>query len=186
MIDRRNVNVTVVLFIGFVFASVTGVARAQADKSDKVPMATVTAGWTYLWADQGAGERSNLSGWFARPAVPIGRGYSGFADFTNYYGSNHKGTVNSHGFTFGVSKDIFMQPRFKPAIFAEVGDVRSSNAGTIVNQFAFATGASFGIPLRQWVSLAITPAEYIFLYPKGDVRNDFNSKVGFSFPIGHR
>lgn len=186
MIDRRNVNVAVVLCIGIAVAFVTGAARAQDGEPEKAPIATVTAGWTYLWADQGAGERSNLNGWFARPAVTIGRGYSGFADLTNYYGSNHKGRVNSHGFTFGVSKDIFTQPRFKPAIFAEVGDVRSSNAGVIVNQFAFATAASFSIPLQRWVSLAITPAEYIFLYPKGDVRNDFNSKVGFSFPIGHR
>lgn len=57
MIDRRNVNVAVVLFIGIAFASVTGVAKAQDNKPEKVPIATVTAWWTYLWTDQGAGER---------------------------------------------------------------------------------------------------------------------------------
>jgi hypothetical protein len=163
-----------------------GLLHAQEKQSDTSPIANVTVGWTYLWADQGGGERSNLNGWFARPAVTIGRGYSAFADFTNYYGSNHKGSINSHGYTFGVSRDIFTHPKLKPTIFAEVGDVRASNAGSIVNQLAVAAGASFAIPLRRWVSLAITPAEYIFLYPKGDWRNDFNSKVGFSFPIGHR
>jgi hypothetical protein len=178
-------NAFVPFCVGIVFAFLPCVAKAQDDKPE-TPIAVVTAGWTYLWADQGSGERSNLNGWFARPAVTIGKGYSGFADFTNYYGANHKGAINSHGFTFGVSKNVFTRIRFKPVIFAEAGDVRSSNAGAIVNQFAFATGASFSVPLRKWVSLAITPAEYIFLYPKGEIRNDFNSKVGLSFPIGHR
>ncbi len=133
-----------------------------------------------------AGERSNLNGWFARPSVTIGKGYAGFADFTNYYGANHKRSINSHGFTFGVSKNVFTKPKFKPSVFAEAGDVRSSNAGSILNQFAFAAGASSALPLAHWVSLAITPAEWIFLYPKGDPRNDFNAKVGLSFPIGKR
>jgi hypothetical protein len=159
---------------------------AQNNESAKSPIATVTVGWTYLYADQGSGERSNLNGWFARPSVTIGKGFSGFADFTNYYGASHKGSINSHGFTFGVSKGVFSTPKLKPTVFAEAGDVRSSNAGSIVNQFAFAAGASFAIPLRSWVSLAVTPAEWVFVYPKGNPRNDFNSKIGFSFPIGRR
>jgi hypothetical protein len=171
--------VTIVLFVGM------AVSIAHAQGSESTPRANVTIGWTYLWADQGAGERSNLNGWFARPAVTIGKGYAAFADFTNYYGANHKGSINSHGYTFGLSKTVFARPRIKPAVFAEAGDVRSSNAGAIVNQFVFATGASFSIPFRSWVALAITPAEYVFLHPNGDVRNDFNSKVGLSFSFGH-
>jgi hypothetical protein len=42
------------------------------------------------------------------------------------------------------------------------------------------------VPITRWVSLSVTPAEYIFLYPKGDPRNDFNAKIGFTFPIGKR
>lgn len=160
--------------------------RGQNTDPPKSPIATLTVGWTYLYADQGMGERSNLNGWFVRPSLTIAKGLSGFADFTNYYGANHKGSINSHGFTFGVSKEVFSTPKFKPSVFAEAGDVRSSNAGSIVNQFAFAAGGSFAIPIRRWVSLAITPAEWIFLYPKGDARDDFNSKLGFSFPIGKR
>ena len=49
-----------------------------------------------------------------------------------------------------------------------------------------ATGASFSIPLRPWVSLMVLPAEYVFLYPHADWRNDINSKFGLTFPIGHR
>jgi hypothetical protein len=118
-----------------------GLVPSRCMAQEEEPIANVTVGWTYLWADQRAGERSNLNGWFARPAFSLGKGYAVFADFTNYYGANHKGSINSHGYTFGLSKNIFSTPKFKPTIFAEAGDVRASNAGSIVNQFAFAAGA---------------------------------------------
>ena len=156
-----------------------------AQNREPVPRVNLTVGWTYLWADQSKGERVNLNGWFARPGVNLGSGYEAFADVTNYYGANHKGAINSHGFTFGVSKKVLATAKAKPAVFAEAGDVRSSNAGSIVNQFAFATGASVALPFNHWVSLAITPAEYVFLHPRGEVRNDFNAKVGIRFAIGH-
>lgn len=155
---------------------------AQSDP----PIATLTAGYTYLYADQGMNERSHLSGWFVRPAVNIGKGYSLFADSTNYYGANRKGSLNSHGYTFGVAKVVFAHPRFSPSIFVEAGNVRVSNAGTIVNQLAIAGGVSISFPLRKGFSFVVTPAEYVFLYPKGDWRNDFNTKVGISYGFGKR
>jgi hypothetical protein len=160
-------------------------AHAQVADKPKPPIATITIGWSYLWADQGANYRSNLNGWFARPSVYIGRGASIFFSSTNYYGTNAKGAVNSHAFTLGVSKQVFPTPRFKPSIFLEAGDVRASSKG-ITNEALVATGVAFSIPLAKWASLAITPAEYAFLYPHADWRNDFTAKVGLIFPIGHR
>jgi len=161
--------------------------RAQAqEQSQSPPLVTLSVGWTYLYADQGSGQRSNLNGWYAKPSMPLGKGYAAFADFTNYYGANSKGSINSHGFTFGVSKDVFPRPKFRPAVFAEAGDVRTSNAGSIVNQFAFATGFNFAIPIQRWIAFSATPAEWVFLYPKGDPRNDFNSKIGLTFSVGRR
>jgi hypothetical protein len=183
MVSKQIVS-TAFLSVALAFLALPG--TAQESEPPPTPLVVVTVGWTYLWADQGAGERSNLNGWFARPSVNIAKGYAAFADFTNYYGANHKGSINSHGYTFGVSKEIFARPILKPTIFAEAGDVRSSNAGSIVNQFVFAAGMSFTVPLRRWISVAVTPAEWVFLYPKGDPRNDFNAKIGFSFPLGHR
>lgn len=161
---------------------------AQPDSAAAKPkprLGALTTGWTYLWADQG-GYRANLNGWFLRPSVNFGKGYSVFFDSTNYYGANRKGSVNSHGFTFGLGRQFFSHARLRPSIFAEAGDVRASSAGTITNQFAFAAGASVSVPLNQHVELAITPAEYIFLYPNSAVRNDYNAKVGLSFPFGRR
>lgn len=166
------------------FSSQTDPAAPSAPK--KPALGDITVGWTYLWADQGNHYRSNLNGWFARPAVNVGRGFSLFFDSTNYYGVNAKGSTNSHGFTLGVAKNVFAMKRVKPAIFIESGDIRVSSAGTITNEAAVATGASFSIPMAKWVSLAVTPAEYVFLYPEGDWRNDYNAKIGLSFPFGHR
>jgi hypothetical protein len=162
-------------------------ARAQGKAPQKKgSLGAVGLGWTYLWADQGAGERVSLNGWFARPSFNVGKGYSVFADFTNYYGANKKGSVNSHGFTFGVGKQFFSEAKVRPSVFAEAGDVRASNAGTITNQFAFAAGGNMAVPLWKGVSLIVTPAEWVFLYPKGDPRNDYNAKVGISIPFGKR
>lgn len=161
-------------------------SQPDAPKPQAKPrLGALTTGWTYLWTDQG-GYRSNLNGWFLRPSINIGKGYSVFFDSTNYYGSNKKGSVNSHGYTFGLAKEFFDKAKVRPSIFAEAGDVRSSGAGTIVNQFAFATGASLSIPFNQHVELAVTPAEYVFVYPNGDPRNDYNAKIGLSFPFGRR
>jgi hypothetical protein len=160
---------------------------AQPDTEPSRPkprLGDVSAGWTYLWADQGAGYRANLNGWFARPSFNVWRNLSVFADFTNYYGQNAKGSVNSHGYTFGVAQSYLPKAHVKPSIFAEAGDVRSSSAGTITNQFAFATGLALGVPFNKHVELKVTPAEWVFLYPNGDPRNDFNAKVGLSFPFG--
>ena len=160
-------------------------ARAQVAGQPKPPLATLTAGWTYLWADQGANYRSNLNGWFVRPTVYIGRGASIFFSNSNYYGANAKGSLNSHGFTLGVAKQVFPTPHLKPSIFLEAGDVRASSK-TITNQAPVAAGVGLSIPLAKWAALSITPAEYVFLYPHADWRNDFNAKAGLSFPLGHR
>ena len=160
-------------------------AHAQSKKRAEEALGSVSAGWSYLWADQGAGYRSNLNGWFARPSVNVGRGYSIFFSSTNYYGHNAKGEVNSHGFTLGVARQVFAHPRFRPSIFLEAGDVRGSSHG-ITHQAVVATGASVSFPLNHKVSLVVVPAEYAFLYPHADWRNDFNAKVGLSFAFGHR
>ena len=138
-------------------------------------------GYTYLYADQGSGERSNIQGWFARPSVVISHGYSIFADFTNYYGANSKGSLNSHGFTLGVDKGFRQHATVRPSVFAEAGDIRNSNAGAITNSGAFLTGLGIGIPIKGRWSVALTPAEYALIDTRAGVRNDFNAKAGLSF-----
>jgi hypothetical protein len=140
---------------------------------------SVTIGYTYLYASQGT-YYINLNGWFAKPALTIGKGWSAFADFTNYYGENKKGSLNSHGFTFGGQKGFFPKSKVRPSLFAEAGDVRVSSL-TVTNSFIANFGGNVQIPFANHFSLAITPAEYVMIKPSGDaIRNDFNAKVGLA------
>ena len=164
-----------------------GAARGQPGGGEAAkPIATFATGWTYLWADQGANYRANLNGWFVRGTVNLARGYGVFFSSTNYYGTNAKGSVNSHGYTLGVTKEVLARARVKCSVFGEAGDVRASSAGTITNELLIATGVGVTIPVSRWVSVVVTPAEYVFVYPHGDWRNDYNGKLGLSFPIGRR
>lgn len=155
-------------------------AAAWGQQADKAPRGNVSVGWTYLDADQG-GYRTNLNGWFARPQLNLPKGWSVFFDSTNYYGNNHKGSANSHGFTFGSGRQFLRKKKLKPTLFAEAGDVRSSSAGTITNQFAFAAGMSLAYSLGRRVAFIVTPGEWVYLHPDGESRNDYNAKVGLSF-----
>ena len=169
-----------------VLAASTLTCTLSAAAQEKKPIATLTTAYTYLWADQGNHYRANLNGWNVRLSAPVGKGFNIFVSSTNYYGKNAKGAVNSHGYNLGAGRQVFATPHVKPNVFLEAGDVRSSNAGTITHQALVATGASFTFPIKPWVSLMVLPAEYVFLYPHSDWRNDYNAKVGLTFPIGHR
>jgi hypothetical protein len=141
--------------------------------------ACLTTGYTYLYASQGS-YYINLSGWFAKPSFAVGKGWSVFTDFTSYYGMNRKGSLNSHGFTFGGQKSFLPKAKIRPSLFAEAGGLRVSNVA-ITNSFLANIGGNLQIPLMERLSLAITPAEYVMIKPSGEaVRNDFNSKIGLS------
>jgi hypothetical protein len=175
----------------FLFAAFLAVfavpARAQEHASSPPrPIATLTTGWTYLWADQGNHYRSNLNGWWLKPTVNLPDKFFVYFSSTNYYGTNAKGSVNSHGFTGGVGREVLSRRRFKLTVYGESGMVRASSAGTITNELLISAGCGVSIPLRRWVSLAVTPAQYVFLYPHQDWRNDYNAKLGLTFPFGHR
>jgi hypothetical protein len=170
--------------VTFLLAALCAPTLHAQKKSE--PLGSLAVGWTYLWADQGAGYRSNLDGWFVRPAVNVGRGYVIFFSNTNYYGHNAKGEINSHSFTLGLSRQVFTTPHLKPSVFLEAGDVRGSSRDGITHQAVVATGFGLSIPLAHRVSLVLTPAEYVFVYPHADWRNNLNAKVGLSFPFGHK
>ncbi len=156
------------------------VATYAQDARSKSPKGAIGFGWTYLYADVGAGERADLNGWYVRPSWNLPQQFSLFFDFTNYYGVTKKGSLNSHGFTFGLQKTLFAEAKIRPGIFAEAGDVRTSNAG-ITHQFAFNAGLNLNVPINKRFALTATPAEWVFLYPNHDPRNDFNAKAGISF-----
>jgi hypothetical protein len=143
----------------------------------------VSVGYTYLFANQGGGEWVNENGWFARPSYNLPKSYAVFLDFTNYNAANMKGSLNSHAFNAGISKTILRGNVIKPSVFAEGGDLRVSNAGTITNSFQFLTGIGLQLPITKRWSLKLTPAEYILVDSPSGPRNDFNAKTGISLPF---
>ncbi|WP_419804551.1 hypothetical protein [Terriglobus sp.] len=151
----------------------------------QTPIGTISVGYAYLWADQGGYHRS-LNGWLAKPTFNLANGWAVYADASNYYGANRKGSVNLHTYSLGVSKEIFPKPRLKPALFLQMGDSRTSNAGTITNGYALLTGVNFTTPLNKWVSLSIIPAEYVYAHPAGENRNSYNAKFSLVFPFGKK
>lgn len=155
-------------------------------KQKQIPIATISVGYAYLWADQGMGDHRNLNGWLAKPTFNIANGWAAYLDASNYYGRNSKGSVNLHTYSLGVSKEVLTKEHLKPALFLQMGDSRNSNAGSVVNAYALLTGINLTTPLNKWVSLSVIPAEYVFTYPDGDARHSYNAKVSLVFPIGKK
>lgn len=150
------------------------------------PIGTITAGYAYLYADQGMGQHSHLNGWLLKPTYNLSDGWAVYLDASNYYGKNTKGSINLHTYSVGVSTEVFARPKLKPALFLQMGDSRNSNAGKIVNAYALLTGINLTVPLRSWVSLSVIPAEYVYTHPDGENRNSYNAKVSLVFPVGHK
>ncbi len=163
----------------------SGQQQSTPAPQKSTPIGTISIGYAYLWADQG-GYHRNLNGWLAKPTFNLVDGWAIYADASNYYGANRKGSVNLHTYSLGVSKEIFPKPRLKPALFLQMGDSRTSNAGTITNGFALLTGINFTTPINKRVSLSIIPAEYVYVHPDGENRNSYNVKVSLVFPFGKK
>ncbi len=149
------------------------------------PVGTISAGYAYLWADQGGYHRS-VNGWLVKPTINLQDGWAVYFDASNYYGANRKGSLNLHTYSLGVSKEVLARPQLKPALFLQMGDSRNSNAGSIVNAYALLTGVNFTTPINKYVSLSVIPLEYVYTHPDGENRNSYNAKFALVFPFGKK
>src|ERR1700712_1472559 len=98
-------------------ASLLTAAGAQSVPAPTKPIGSISAGYAYLWADQGGGDHRSLNGWLIKPTYNLPQGWAVYLDASNYYGSNAKGRVNAHTYSAGVSKIVFPTPKLKPALF---------------------------------------------------------------------
>ncbi len=149
------------------------------------PLGTVTLGYAYNWNDQGGYHRST-NGWLAKPALNLTRQWAIYLDASNYYGANLKGRMNAHTYTLGVSRTLKVRSRFKPSLFTQSGDSRTSNAGTIVHGFALLAGVNVTTPINNHVSFSINPIEYVYVYAIGQMHNSYSPKFSLAFPFGKR
>jgi hypothetical protein len=77
--------------------------------------------------------------------------------------------------TFNINKNI--------GVFAGVGKVGASDAGSVNNSFAWLVGGGFTILLTRWVSFQTIPVEYVMNTPNGNVGNDFLARAGIAVTI---
>ena len=155
-IQRRALRLCAIVAV--ILASRLALTAQASPASEAKPKAigALGIGWTYIYADVGAGERESINGWYARPSINLPHSYSLFADFTNYYGTTKKGSLNSHGDTFGIAKKVIDTKKISSSVFAESGVVRTSNVN-VVNQFAFNAGFNLSIPINKRIAFTMTP-----------------------------
>jgi len=140
---------------------------------------SVGMGYDYLLTKGTAGQWTSTNGWYALPTFNINKNIGVFADFTNFYGSGK----NVHGTTFGPLHAFGNKSRYTPFIFAGIGKVRASDAGTVTNSFAWLAGGGFTIRLTRWVSFQTIPVEYVMSTANGNVGNNFLARAGIALTI---
>jgi hypothetical protein len=90
---------------------------------------------------------------------------------------------NIHGTTFGPLHAFGNKSRYTPFIFAGIGKVRASDAGSVNNSFAWLVGGGFTVRITRWVSFQTIPVEYVMSTPNGNVGNNFLARVGLALTI---
>jgi hypothetical protein len=140
---------------------------------------SVGAGYGYLITKGSNGSWASTNGWYVLPTFNINKQIGVFADFTNFYGSGK----NIHGTTFGPLHAFGNKSRYTPFIFAGIGKVRASDAGSVNNSFAWLVGGGFTVRITRWVSFQTIPVEYVMSTPNGNVGNNFLARAGIALTI---
>lgn len=150
------------------------------------PLLSVSGGYIYLNLGQRGAPRASLNGWYFIPQYHISKSWSAIAEFTNFYGSPQGKSTTIHGFTFGPLYAIATKTRITPFVFAEIGDVRSSVAGMVTNNFAFVGGVGANVALAKHFALQLLPADYVLTTPSGGPLNSYAAQVGIAYSFGHK
>ena len=155
--------------------------RIAACAQSKVDLA---AGWDFNHADQGNGF-ADLNGWWASATYNLSSKVGlGFIN-QNYYGSYRGISQNQHAymagptFTFGSE-----QRKVRPYIQPVIGDVRSSYAGSVSNNFGVQIAAGFVVKMGQKLGLNISPAQYAYVRQNGMNLNSYQAAVGLQLSLG--
>jgi hypothetical protein len=142
-------------------------------------LGSVGAGYDYLVTKGANGSWTSTNGWYVLPTFNINKNIGVFADFTNFYGSGK----NIHGTTFGPLHAFGNKSRYTPFIFAGIGKVRASDAGSVNNSFAWLVGGALTVRITRWVSFQTIPVEYVMNTPNGNVGNNFLARAGLALTI---
>lgn len=153
-----------------------------AAQTDPDHHGSVTGAYEYLDAQGSSGQYTSLHGFDAVAALATGKNTAVFFSFNGFY----KKGEHVNGFTGGPLYKLASIGRVTPLGFTEVGDSRTSLEGVVSHAFTFVLGGGILVKLNQHVSLQLIPAEYVLTLPGGNVANNLNALVGFTFPVGHK
>ena len=151
-----------------------GYAFAQTDPDHH---GSITGAYEYLDAQGSSGQYTSLHGFDAVGALAVSKNSDVFFSFNGFYKNNE----HVNGFTGVPLYKLHSIGRLTPLGFTEIGDSRTSLAGVVSNAFTFVLGGGMLIKLDRHVSLQLIPAEYVLTLPHGNVANNFNALVGFTF-----
>ena len=150
------------------------------------PVFTITGGYMYLNADQHAATRASFSGWYVIPEYHVTKSWSVIAEATGFTGSPVGKSTNVHSYTAGPVYAIDTKTRITPFFFGEVGDARTSQAGSVNHAFALVAGLGANVKLVKRVSLQLIPGEYILTTPAHGALHNYGAHVGLAFDFGSK
>jgi hypothetical protein len=129
--------------------------RAQSQQLD------LAIGYNYQNSDQGNGIRSNLNGWYSNLRYDLTDTISVTAEIDNYCGSLQRQSLKQQNYVAGPQITFRnAHARWRPFIFIQAGDQRSSSLGIVTHSFDLQIGGGVQTKLSDRISLQITPAEY--------------------------
>lgn len=155
----------------------------MAGHAQETPVVSLSFGYIYLNAGQNGASRVSLNGWYAIPQYHLSTHWSAIAELTNFYGTTKGHSTNIHGYTFGPVYSFHALGRVTPFAFGEAGDVRTSAAGVVANNFAFVAGAGINIKIAGPVALQIIPGDYILTTPDAGVLHNYAAQAGLAIDL---
>jgi hypothetical protein len=142
----------------------------------------ISGGYNYQNSDQGQNVRLNLNGWFAGAQFDVSERISITGEIDNYYGTLAGKSQKQQNFVLGPQFSFGNdESKLRPFAYVQVGDQRSSSAGSVNHAFNVQMGGGIEVKLRARLALVVNPAEYNLATPNGNPTHSYGAKVGFSW-----
>ena len=162
--------------LGLLLLVFLGTCRSLMAQSHQLALAT---GYNYQNSDQGEGVRRNLNGWYASLQYDLNEMVSVTMEVDSYYGSLQGRSLRQQNYIAGPQftfRDA--RARWRPFVFVQAGDQRSSFAGAVTHSFDLQIGGGLETKINDRVSLQLTPAEYNLATQSGTLTHSVSANLG--------
>lgn len=158
-----------------------GASSSLPAESHQLDLAT---GYNYQYSDQGEGSRSNLNGWYTSLQYDLNEMISVGAEVDSYYGSFQHQSLRQQNYVAGPQFTFCSEKaKWRPFIFIQAGDQRSSSLDTVSHSFDLQVGGGLQTKLNGRVSLQLTLAEYNLALQSGNPTHSVSANVGLVWTL---